>query len=336
MVVAAASLSTMAAALCSSFAGLNVSSSSRSMAGQRLVAGRLGRGCPESSSTGCRPAGVACDVELPLIVPHFPATLRCCSGASPQCGGSGLRGGGQAELAEAAAHRREGAQQMGHEWMRWSGAFGLGGPPPPTACLVVPPALLLTRPPCLPPLAVSQSRQNNKSRKSEIATRIKKVGAAAFCSLLAARGRTLVSAAQRVALQHAAHHAAVVTHQWMRHVQHLPDLCRSLLACTASSSQVFVALDGFKASPPAAEVDLLPVQTLINQAYQGGWGMEAWACVCVICIGAEEWAFVVSICRARRALLSAWHAPAYPRRCSPCWHTDLCTPPTILQSCCSD
>lgn len=33
--------------------------------------------------------------------------------------------------------------------------------------------------------------------------------------------------------------------------------------------QVFVALDGYKAAPPAAEADLAPVQTLINEAYQG-------------------------------------------------------------------
>lgn len=33
--------------------------------------------------------------------------------------------------------------------------------------------------------------------------------------------------------------------------------------------KVFAALDGFKAAPPAAEADLAPVQTLINQAYQG-------------------------------------------------------------------
>lgn len=33
--------------------------------------------------------------------------------------------------------------------------------------------------------------------------------------------------------------------------------------------QVFVALEGFKTAPPAAEADLAPVQTLINQAYQG-------------------------------------------------------------------
>ncbi|KAI3427963.1 hypothetical protein D9Q98_006353 [Chlorella vulgaris] len=32
--------------------------------------------------------------------------------------------------------------------------------------------------------------------------------------------------------------------------------------------KVFAALDGFKAAPPAAEADLAPVQTLINQAYQ--------------------------------------------------------------------
>ncbi|KAL4444306.1 hypothetical protein ABPG75_012043 [Micractinium tetrahymenae] len=32
--------------------------------------------------------------------------------------------------------------------------------------------------------------------------------------------------------------------------------------------KVFVALDGFKAAPPAAEADLAPVQVLINQAYQ--------------------------------------------------------------------
>ena len=33
--------------------------------------------------------------------------------------------------------------------------------------------------------------------------------------------------------------------------------------------QVLTALDAFKASPPAAEADLAPVQTLINDAYQG-------------------------------------------------------------------
>ena len=33
--------------------------------------------------------------------------------------------------------------------------------------------------------------------------------------------------------------------------------------------QVMVALDGFKAAPPAAEADLAPVQKLINEAYQG-------------------------------------------------------------------
>lgn len=32
--------------------------------------------------------------------------------------------------------------------------------------------------------------------------------------------------------------------------------------------QVFTALDAFKASPPATEADLSPVQTLINEAYQ--------------------------------------------------------------------
>lgn len=32
---------------------------------------------------------------------------------------------------------------------------------------------------------------------------------------------------------------------------------------------MFVALDGYKAAPPAAEADLAPVQVLINQAYQG-------------------------------------------------------------------
>ncbi|EFN57891.1 hypothetical protein CHLNCDRAFT_141918 [Chlorella variabilis] len=32
--------------------------------------------------------------------------------------------------------------------------------------------------------------------------------------------------------------------------------------------KVFVALDGYKAAPPAAEADLAPVQTLINEAYQ--------------------------------------------------------------------
>lgn len=31
-----------------------------------------------------------------------------------------------------------------------------------------------------------------------------------------------------------------------------------------------MALDGFKAAPPAAEADLAPVQVLINEAYQGG------------------------------------------------------------------
>ena len=35
------------------------------------------------------------------------------------------------------------------------------------------------------------------------------------------------------------------------------------------SLQVLTALDAFKASPPAAEADLAPVQTLINEAYQG-------------------------------------------------------------------
>ena len=33
--------------------------------------------------------------------------------------------------------------------------------------------------------------------------------------------------------------------------------------------KVFVALDGFKSAPPAAEADLAPVQALINEAYQG-------------------------------------------------------------------
>jgi hypothetical protein len=50
--------------------------------------------------------------------------------------------------------------------------------------------------------------------------------------------------------------------------------------------QVFVALDCFKAAPPAAEADLAPVQVLINEAYQGeqqqqqhvqGLGRPGWA-----------------------------------------------------------
>lgn len=47
-----------------------------------------------------------------------------------------------------------------------------------------------------------------------------------------------------------------------------------LSACSPAALplQVFVALDGFKAAPPAAEADLAPVQVLINQAYQGGCG----------------------------------------------------------------
>ena len=40
---------------------------------------------------------------------------------------------------------------------------------------------------------------------------------------------------------------------------------------------MFVALDGYKASPPAAEADLAPVQTLINQAYQGELGVGCFA-----------------------------------------------------------
>ena len=35
-----------------------------------------------------------------------------------------------------------------------------------------------------------------------------------------------------------------------------------------------MALDGFKAAPPAAEADLAPVQVLINEAYQGEHGRQ--------------------------------------------------------------
>jgi small subunit ribosomal protein S20 len=37
---------------------------------------------------------------------------------------------------------------------------------------------------------------------------------------------------------------------------------------TTRMKKVFVALEGFKASPPASEADLAPVQVLINEAFQ--------------------------------------------------------------------
>ena len=52
-------------------------------------------------------------------------------------------------------------------------------------------------------------------------------------------------------------------------------------------TQVMVALDAFKATPPANEADLAPVQTLINEAYKvrQGVGSVVWwrwyVCVCV-------------------------------------------------------
>lgn len=56
-----------------------------------------------------------------------------------------------------------------------------------------------------------------------------------------------------------------------------------------------MALDGFKASPPAAEADLAPVQALLNDAYQGEaaslpaclWVLlRAWRLFCGCCAAA--------------------------------------------------
>ena len=54
-----------------------------------------------------------------------------------------------------------------------------------------------------------------------------------------------------------------------------------------------MALDGFKAAPPAAEADLAPVQVLINEAYQGERalplrGVAGWL-ACLVELAAAEW-----------------------------------------------
>lgn len=113
---------------------------------------------------------------------HRPLHLTCCpcpsllarSAAAAQRGSSGLRGGGQAELAEAAAHGRDGAQG-GCQWnaracrpAQWRQSTAARRrrslPPGPAGSLAA-----------AAPCPCAQARMYNKARKSEVATRMKKV-----------------------------------------------------------------------------------------------------------------------------------------------------------------
>eukprot|EP00887_Chlorella_sp_A99_P006078 scaffold22.g6078.t1 len=87
------------------------------------------------------------------------------------------------------------------------------------------------------------ARMANKSRKSEIATRMKKARGAGLGAGLRVQG---------------------IGHGRKRGVR----LGWRCAAAAQRPNAVFAALDAFKSAPPASEADLAPVQKLINEAYQ--------------------------------------------------------------------
>ncbi len=155
-------------------------------------------------------------------------------------------------------------------------------------------AALLRRPPAPPRLplgpassldaaaltAVAQARMYNKARKSEVATRMKKVssrGAGAGhgrhtwrsvaqlgCNCCSNASHFAAAGQQSCGCRCLAQSAALVGMNFP-----LPPAPTAAFMPNAHRLQVLTALDAFKSAPPAAEADLAPVQTLINEAYQG-------------------------------------------------------------------
>ena len=151
-------------------------------------------------------------------------------------------------------------------------------------------AALRRRPPAPPPVSGPpahqllwsprvrvQARMYNKARKSEVATRMKKVSS---LGTVAGHSRRAHDTAGMRSCGDGGHFAAAGQQscgcrclaQVLRTSACTPTAARAHRRCSClmlHRLQVLTALDAFKASPPAAEADLAPVQALINEAYQG-------------------------------------------------------------------